>query len=289
MIFLWFWSSASWKLWSSLAPLQLVGPCSARKEVLSLAPCSPLCPSPPSTGSSPTCSGSSFFVAFTFLSRCPPASASVAVHSTALTTTTAQVARGQGPWERGFALESAVAHVCREAGARVSANVFLRDLSTSPSAQWISAALRSSPRDSPFTGLSWQSTPPWCRHSPDGEPHRHGPDEDGAALTITRRRKERTYPELTGGSGRAKLVVIAVGRQEVFLGGDADLPQTPRGSQESVHSESWLRRWGSILSCAAARAFACSLLGLHGKLGAEDDAPSVSDVLSDFCRAPITD
>ena len=43
----------------------------------------------------------------------------------------------------------------------------------------------------------------------DGEPHRHGTDEDGAALTIARRRKERTYPELTGGSGRAKLVVIA--------------------------------------------------------------------------------
>ena len=41
-----------------------------------------------------------------------------------------------------------------------------------------------------------------------GEPHRRCPFEDGVALTLARRRKERTYPELTG-SGRAKLVVIA--------------------------------------------------------------------------------
>ena len=95
MTLLWFWSSASWKLRSSRPPLQLDGPCSGRKEVLSLASRSPLCPSPPSTGSSLTCSGSSFLVAFTFLSHCPPASAGVAVHSTALATT-AQVARGQG-------------------------------------------------------------------------------------------------------------------------------------------------------------------------------------------------
>ena len=46
----------------------------------------------------------------------------------------------------------------------------------------------------------------------DGEPHRRGVDEDGAVPTIARRRKERTYPEFTGGSGRAKLVVIAGGR-----------------------------------------------------------------------------
>ena len=48
--------------------------------------------------------------------------------------------------------------------------------------------------------------------------------EDGAALTIARRRKERTCPELTG-SGRPKLVEQVSWR----------LPQTP--SQDSVHSE----------------------------------------------------
>ena len=41
----------------------------------------------------------------------------------------------------------------------------------------------------------------------DDEPRRRCPAEDGAALTFARRRKERTYPELTGGRGRAKFVV----------------------------------------------------------------------------------
>ena len=148
----------------------------------------------------------------TFLSHCPPASASVAFHSTALATTTAQVARGQGPWEAwlriGVCSGAFAARQVPECPPMCSCGT-----STSPSAQWISSALRSSLRGSlSFTGLRWQSTPAWCRHSADGEPHRRGPDEDGAALTITRRRKERTYPELTGGSGRAKLVVIAGGR-----------------------------------------------------------------------------
>ena len=33
--------------------------------------------------------------------------------------------------------------------------------------------------------------------------------EDGVALAAARRRKERTYPELTGQFGRARLVVLA--------------------------------------------------------------------------------
>ena len=100
MTLLWFWRFVEIAVVPST--LQLVGPCSGRKEVLSLASRSPLYPSNPSTGSSLTCSGSSFFVAF-----CPPASAGVAVHSTALGTT-AQVARGQGFFgRRGFGLESA--------------------------------------------------------------------------------------------------------------------------------------------------------------------------------------
>ena len=43
----------------------------------------------------------------------------------------------------------------------------------------------------------------------DGLPRPRCVREDGAALTIARRRKERTYPELTGRFGRAKLVVLA--------------------------------------------------------------------------------
>ena len=40
-------------------------------------------------------------------------------------------------------------------------------------------------------------------------PHRRAAEEDGTVLRAARRRKERTYPELTGRFGRARLVVLA--------------------------------------------------------------------------------
>ena len=45
--------------------------------------------------------------------------------------------------------------------------------------------------------------------SRDGLPHPRCVREDGAALAAARRRKERTYPKLTGQFGRARLVVLA--------------------------------------------------------------------------------
>ena len=110
---------------------------------------------------------------------------------------------------RGFALESAVARVCREAGARVSVNVFLRDLDLPIGAmdqRRIEVIAEGLPV---FHGaqLAIDAT----LVSPlraDGEPHRC-PEVDGAALAFARRRKDRTFPELAGGRGRARLVVIA--------------------------------------------------------------------------------
>ena len=122
-------------------------------------------------------------------------------------------------------------------------------------------------------------------------------DEDCAAPTFARRRKERTCPELTGGRGHAKLAAVARETGGLFsqetqtflrLLARARTRSTPKPLRARAR-QSWLHRWGSILSCAAARAFACSLLGLHGNLGADGHAPSVSDVLGDFSRAPIAD
>ena len=52
---------------------------------------------------------------------------------------------------------------------------------------------------------------PLCR---DGSARRRAAHHDGAALEAARKRKEDTYPELTGEGGRARLVVLAaeVGR-----------------------------------------------------------------------------
>ena len=198
---------------------------------------------------------------------------------------------------RGFALESAVARVCREAGARVSANVFLRDLDLPIGAmdqRRIEVIVEGLPV---FHGaqLAIDAT----LVSPlraDGEPHRRCPEADGAALAFARRRKERTYTELAGSRGRARLVVIVAETGGRFseetqtllrLLAEAKTRSTPQPLRVRAR-QSWLLRWSSLLSCAAARAFASSLLGLYGNLGADGDAPSVSDVIGDFDRAHFT-
>ena len=43
----------------------------------------------------------------------------------------------------------------------------------------------------------------------DGTARRRAADHNGAALEDARRKKDRTYPELAGDRGRARLVVLA--------------------------------------------------------------------------------
>ena len=68
----------------------------------------------------------------------------------------------------------------------------------------------------------------------DGSARRRAADNDGAALEVARRRKERTYPELAGEGGRARLVVLAA-----EVGG--------RWSEEPASSQPWRRRVLSLL------------------------------------------
>ena len=109
-------------------------------------------------------------------------------------------------------LESAAARVCREAGARVGTNILVRDLDMVPQGRPDSRRLEVVADGLPlFHGaqLAIDTTlvSPVGR---DGLPRPRCSREDGAAApTIARRRKERTYPELTGRLGRAKLVVFA--------------------------------------------------------------------------------
>ena len=100
---------------------------------------------------------------------------------------------------RGFSLESAAAQDCREAGARVSTNLFVRDLDL-PIANHDARRLEVVRRS--LTGH---------RYHVSGR-RQTSPDSvlvNGAALSEARRRKQRTYPELSGTQGRARLVVLA--------------------------------------------------------------------------------
>ena len=108
---------------------------------------------------------------------------------------------------------------------------------------------------------------------------------DGAALSAARRRKERTYPELIGRPGRARLVVLGVevcGRWSVET--QSFLSSLARANVRSLRpllrkraEQAWRLRWGSLISCTVARAVTMSLLG-----GADGQCPPFHDVERDF-------
>ena len=128
----------------------------------------------------------------------------------------------------------------------------------------------------------------------DGRPRRRAAVEDGVALTAARRRIEAVYPELVGRGARARLVVIGVevgGRwapeTRHFLTqlSRAKVRETPLMRRRV--EQAWRLRWGSLLSCVAARAVALSLLELPGVSGADGDTPASHEVERDFVHAGL--
>ena len=187
-------------------------------------------------------------------------------------------------------MESAVAQICREAGARVSTNVIVRNLdivqdnNDSRKLEVIAEGL------SLFGGvqLALDATLVSAHHG-DGTPVRKADTCNGVALKYVRKRKEDRYPELCGMGGRARLVVIAgeVGGRwsreaQIFLQCLAQhkAQSAPKILQASAQV-AYYRRWSSLLSCAAAKAFATSLLERRGDPGAGGRFPSVHEVIGD--------
>ena len=110
---------------------------------------------------------------------------------------------------RGFALESAIARVCREAGGRVTQNVMVRDLDLAEPQPADGRRLEVVLDGLPLFGgcqLAVDATIVSVLHC-DGSPHQGAENIDGVVLERARRRKERTYPELVGPRRRARLVV----------------------------------------------------------------------------------
>ena len=153
--------------------------------------------------------------------------------------------------QRVFALESAMARICREGGARVMTNVLAHSTGR--------------------TGLKGGH----C--------------------------KERVHPELTGVSGRARVVVLAgevggrwsseTGRLLVHFGRS----QSALRSTGCRARMAWRRRWASVLSCAAARSFVLSLGEVRASPGVDGEMPSVHVVVGDphcvsflTCLYPLT-
>ena len=101
--------------------------------------------------------------------------------------------------------------MCREAGARVATNVFVHDLDLGEFNGLDGRRLEVIADGLPLwrgAQLAIDTTLVSPLHS-DGTAIRRAAAHDGAALEAARRRKERVYPELSGGGGRARLVVLA--------------------------------------------------------------------------------
>ena len=191
---------------------------------------------------------------------------------------------------RGWALESAAARVCREGGARVRLNVFVRDLDLAEPNRLDGRRLEVVADGLPLHGgaqLAIDTTMVSPLHR-DGTARSGAANTNGKALEIARRRKERTYPELAGEGGRAKLIVLGAevgGRWSTetaqFLSSLAwakvrELPEELQGDARRA----WSRRWNMVLGCAAARAVAMSLLDLVPG-GSDGATPSVHEVVRD--------
>ena len=129
---------------------------------------------------------------------------------------------------RGFALEVAAAHVCREAGARVSTNVCVRDMDLTAFDVMDSRRLEVVADGlTTFRGAQLAiDTTLVSALRRDGTARPGAVTRAGVALAATRRKKERTYPELTGERGRARLVVLAA-EVGADVGGDCTIPRCP--------------------------------------------------------------
>ena len=186
---------------------------------------------------------------------------------------------------RGFSLESGAARVCREAGGRVSVNVFVRDLDIA-----ILGVLDNRRLEVVADGLPLFHGAQLAVDTTMVSPlKRDGPafpraTVDGAALAW--QRKDSTYPELAGRFGRSRLVVLACevgGRlseecqdflRQLAKAKVRGLPIVTR----SRARQAWLWRWSCLLACSAARAFALSLLERRVAFWSDGPTPSSAEV-----------
>ena len=177
----------------------------------------------------------------------------------------------------------------RRPGARVSSNMFVRDMDLATY-----NALDGRRLEIVADGLTlWRGAQlaiDTTMVSPlrrDGTARPRAANHDGAVLEVARRRKEATYPELSGENGRARLVVLAaeVGgcwnsetAQFITALAKARAQEVPLVLQGRAQA-AWVRRWSAILACTAARAFCVSLLDCRPPGGTGETIPSVHEVM----------
>ena len=183
---------------------------------------------------------------------------------------------------RCFALERAAAQVCREGDGRVSTIVMVRNLDIegrNPSdARRLEIVV-----DGLTVCYGAQLAVNTTMVSPlhrDGTARRRAADCNGAALQEALRRKERTYHELVGERGRARLVVLGAEVAGRWSGETAQFLLALSKAEARVCAR---ERLGSLVATMAQsvelRAFATSLLERRTSPGVTSGVPAEHEVL----------
>ena len=192
---------------------------------------------------------------------------------------------------RGYELEVVMARVCREGGARVQSIKFLRDLNVDGIAPTDGRRIEIIANGlGLFHGAQLAiDTTIVSALRRNGMARPRAAKEDGVVLEKARKKKETTYPELTGEYGRARLVVFAIevgGRWSpetirfIHLLAEDRAKQRPEKLRKQA-AAAWKRRWVNMISVGTQRAIANSLLERRRVSGAEGVMPSTQDVLPD--------
>ena len=190
--------------------------------------------------------------------------------------------------KRGFPLERAAAQVCKEAGARVSTNMFVRDMDLAAFnaldgrrleivadglSLWQGAQLAidttmvlSGGMERPGQELQTTTVPLWMWRVEGRKPPTQSSRERGAAHVWW------CLPPKWGRGGTPRR-----------LSSSQHWPKHgPRKSRCCCKAEAaWVRRWSAILAFTAARALSMSLLDYRPAGGSEGAIPSVHEVMRD--------
>ena len=139
------------------------------------------------------------------------------------------------------------------------------------------------------TAPSWPSTPLWSAQSTEMEPR--DPERirsTGSRCSTLGETKRRRTPSWWGEVGRARLVVLAGEVGGRFSAETAQFISSlawvkTQGMSDLLRrhaSTAWTRRWSALLSCAAARAFASSLLDGRASGGVDGETFHAQEVLA---------
>ena len=146
---------------------------------------------------------------------------------------------------RGYAVESAAARVCRDAGSRVKCCGI-----------WTCSFLRAlfAGAQTCFRHHAGEPTPLRRVSASRSTVHRWGCPH----LSAARRKKERAYPELVGSHGRVRLVFLAGGGRTVSEETRLFISQLAKAKSRAEPfvlrrrvEQAWRFRWSAMLCCAA--------------------------------------